>query len=139
MSKRYRFFEYLAYRNVVHKLWEADKDFKWKAAPKPSMNDDMYWEGYWKKFDGIDEKSDEEKHKLYHDWQYILTEKEMAFDAADIMKFGKDIFIQHSTLTNVKAIEWLRRELDGVVRVNALHFSNNKMPYHIGTVFVWCP
>ncbi len=132
MSKRWRFFEYLAYRNVVHELWESDKSMKWKAAPKPSMNDEMYWDGFWKKFEGIEEKSEEEKHRLHHDWRFILTEKEMAFDAADIMKCGKDIFIQHSTLTNLKAVEWLRRELEGVVRVNVLHFPMNKDPYHIG-------
>lgn len=128
MSKRGRFFEYLPYRDIMYKLWDVDHSMKWKAAPKPSMSSDMYWEGYWSKFEAFDKKSEDEQYKLLHDYKYVLNEKEIAFDAADITRCGRDIFVQHSMTTNLRSIEWLKRELEGCVRVHTLNF-----PYEQGT------
>lgn len=136
MSKRGRFFEYLPYRDIIYKLWSSDNLMKWKAAPKPSMDLDMYWEDYWDKFNEFDIKSKEEQNDLLHNYKYVLNEKELAFDAADITRCGKDIFVQHSMTTNLKAIEWLRRELDGYVRVHVLHFPYDKEPSHIDCTFI---
>jgi glycine amidinotransferase len=136
LSKRSRFFEYLPYRDIVYKLWDQDPSMKWKAAPKPSMNDLMYWNGYWDKFNNFDQKPKEEQEILLHDYKYVLSELEIAFDAADITRCGKDIFIQHSMTANQKAAEWLARELEGQVRVHLLHFPYDKEPSHIDCTFV---
>jgi len=136
MSKRSRFFEYLPYRNIMYKLWEQDPLMKWKAAPKPSMNNEMYWEEYWNKFDGFDQKSKSDQEHLLQNYEYVLNEVEIAFDAADITRCGKDIFIQHSMTANLKAAEWLKRELEGHVRVHVLHFPYDKEPSHIDCTFV---
>lgn len=136
LSKRGRFFEYLPYREIIYKLWDMDPQMKWKAAPKPSMNDEMYWTGYWEKFDNFVNKTKDEQEKLLLDYQYILNESEIAFDAADITRCGQDIFIQHSMTANLRAVEWLRRELDGCVRVHVLHFPYDKEPSHIDCTFV---
>jgi glycine amidinotransferase len=136
MSKRGRFFEYLPYRDIMYKLWDADHYMKWKAAPKPSMNSNMYWEGYWSKFNSFNIKSEDEQHKLLHDYKYVLNESEIAFDAADITRCGKDIFVQHSMTTNLRAIEWLRRELDGLIRVHTLKFPYDREPSHIDCTLV---
>ncbi|MBX9787180.1 MAG: glycine amidinotransferase, partial [Alphaproteobacteria bacterium] len=136
MSKRGRFFEYLPYRDIMYQLWDADHSMKWKAAPKPSMSSDMYWEGYWSKFSEFDEKSESEQYALLHDYKYVLNESEIAFDAADITRCGKDIFVQHSMTTNLRAVEWLRRELEGTVRVHVLNFPYDKEPSHIDCTFV---
>lgn len=136
MSKRGRFFEYLPYRDIMYQLWDADYSMKWKAAPKPSMNSDMYWEGYWSKFSELDAKSESEQYALLHDYKYVLNESEIAFDAADITRCGKDIFVQHSMTTNLRAIEWLRRELEGTVRVHVLNFPYDKEPSHIDCTFI---
>lgn len=136
MSKRGRFFEYLPYRDIMYKLMDADRTMQWKAAPKPSMGNDMYWEGYWNKFDKFEIKSANEQHKLLHDYAYVLNEKEIAFDAADITRCGRDIFVQHSMTTNLKAVEWLRRELRGIVRVHTLNFPYDKEPSHIDCTFI---
>ncbi len=136
MSKRGRFFEYLPYRDIVYKLWDTDKLMKWKVAPKPSMDSSMYWEGYWNKFKSFDTKSKEEQYELLHNYNYVLNELEIAFDAADISKFGKDLFIQHSMTTNIKAVEWLRRELEGYVKVHILKFPYDKEPSHIDCTLV---
>jgi len=136
MSKRGRFFEYLAYKDIMYTLWDFDNSMRWKAAPKPSMNSSMYWENYWSKFDGFDTKSKEEQYKLLHDYKYVLNESEIAFDAADITRCGRDIFVQHSMTTNLKAIEWLRRELAGLVRVHVLRSPYDKEPSHIDCTFI---
>jgi len=136
MSKRGRFFEYLPYRDIMYKLWDDDNSMKWKAAPKPSMNDDMYFEGYWSKFEGFESKSKDEQYKLLHDYRYVLNDKEIAFDAADITRCGKDIFVQHSMTTNLRAIEWLKRELEGIVRVHTLNFPYDREPSHIDCTLV---
>lgn len=136
LSKRGRFFEYLPYRKAIYQLWEKDSAMKWKAAPKPSMNDEMYWEGYWEKFIDFESKSDAEKEKILTNYLYVLNEHEVAFDAADITRCGKDIFIQHSMTANLKGAEWLRRELENHVRVHVLHFPYDKEPSHIDCTFV---
>lgn len=136
LSKRGRFFEYLPYRRILYSLWGNDPSMKWKAAPKPSMNDEMFWEGYWNKFVDFDKKTKLEQEELLFNYQYVLNEKEIAFDAADITRCGKDIFIQHSMTANLKAAEWLKRELEGHVRVHILHFPYDKEPSHIDCTFV---
>lgn len=136
MSKRGRFFEYLPYRNIMYTLWDADPSMRWKAAPKPSMSAEMYWEGYWSKFDRFDTKTEEEKYSLLHDFKYVLNESEIAFDAADITRCGRDIFVQHSMTTNLRAIEWLKRELEGIVRVHTLNFPYDKEPSHIDCTLI---
>jgi glycine amidinotransferase len=136
MSKRGRLFEYLPYRDIMYKLWDTDNSMQWKTAPKPSMSSDMYWEGYWSKFDAFDTKPKDEQYKLLHDYKYVLNESEIAFDAADITRCGKDIFIQHSMTTNLRAVEWLRRELKEYVRVHVLNFPYDKEPSHIDCTFI---
>ena len=48
--------------------------------------------------------------------QWNLTEEEPLFDAADIGRFGKDLFVYHSSVTNAAGIDWLAR-----------HFSNHRV------------
>lgn len=46
-------------------------------------------------------------------YRYALTDKEMAFDAADMFRMGQDIIIQHSAVTNKPGTErllWFRQE-----------------------------
>ena len=42
MSRRDRYFEVFAVRQILRDLWREDPEMLWKAAPKPSMADDMY-------------------------------------------------------------------------------------------------
>lgn len=136
LSRRGRFFEYLPYRPLMNQLWNQDPTMKWKAAPKPSMNDSMYQQDYWDKFGDLPQKTREEQKALLRDYYYVLNESELAFDAADITRCGRDIFVQYSMTTNLKAIEWLKRELEGHVRVHKLHFPGAIEPIHIDTTFI---
>jgi len=129
MSKRSRFFEYLAYRNITLDLWKQDRQMKWCVAPKPSMSDEMYDTTFW-------QITEEERIERMKSNRYVVKNDEPVFDAADIMRVGKDIFIQESMTTNRAGIDWLQRELHGHVRVHTLHFPHDMYPTHIDASFI---
>jgi glycine amidinotransferase len=130
MSRRARYFEYLAYRRIVYECWRADREMLWTAAPKPTMADTMYRREFW-------EQPLEERHRKMHDFEFCITQGEVTFDAADISRFGQDVFVQESMTTNRTGIEWLRRHLEPRgVRVHAVHFPLDFFPSHIDCTFV---
>ena len=51
----------------------------------------------------------------------VTTEHEILFDAADVLRLGKDLFVQHGLTTNRKGMEWLRRMYPDM-RVHAVNF-----------------
>lgn len=130
MSRRARFFEYLPYRNLVYRYWSADERVVWTAAPKPSMGDAMYRPEFW-------ELTLDERHARMHDFEFCVTQDEVIFDAADITRAGRDVFVQESMTTNRMGIRWLRRELEPRgLRVHVLHFPLDFFPSHIDCTFV---
>ena len=55
------------------------------------------------------------------------------FDAADVLRLGKDLIVQNSFTTNRKGIEWLRRHTRSRgYRVHEIHFLDDMSPIHIG-------
>ena len=130
MSRRSRYFESLAYRSLAQKLWEQDKRVTWTIAPKPSMSDEMYRSEFW-------ELSLKQRHEQMHSFEFCVTQNEVVFDAADIVRFGEDLFVQESMTTNRLGIEWLRRHLEQKgFRVHAVHFPLDFFPSHIDCTFV---
>lgn len=115
MSWRSRYFEFFAYRNLV--MHYFGQGARWTAAPKPRLADKTYDTGY---------KRGE---------QYVLTEHEPVFDAADMARCGRDIFIQKSHVTNEFGIEWLRRHLGGQYRLHMVEFGDDRA-LHIDATFV---
>jgi len=129
MSRRDRYFENMAFRNIVKHLWENDPDMLWKAAPKPMLGDDSYNDGWWS-------QSKEERYDKMHDYQFCITEKDVLFDAADIMRAGKDIFVQLSMTCNKSGIDWLKRELrPHGIRVHTVRFPYDLSPSHLDCTF----
>ncbi|MBT2450299.1 glycine amidinotransferase [Streptomyces sp. ISL-43] len=130
MSRRARFFEYLPYRSLVYRYWTADERVVWTAAPKPSMSDTMYRPEFW-------ELTLAERHARMHDFEFCVTQDEVLFDAADITRAGRDVFVQESMTTNRAGIRWLRRELEPRgFRLHVLHFPLDLFPSHIDCTFV---
>lgn len=115
MSWRSRFFEYRAYRPLIREYFQ--KGARWTAAPKPQMTDELYDYGY----------------RRGAGW--VTTEFEPVFDAADIARFGEDLFVQRSHVTNESGIEWLRRHLGPAHRVHAVEFADERA-LHIDATFV---
>lgn len=131
MSQRSRWFEYLAYRPLLEKYYREDPNFRWEAAPKPRLTDASYHKDFW-----IDNESKPEEEKIQSTFNKVwgLTEVEPLFDAADIGRFGKDLFVQRSTVTNAAGIDWLQRHFPDH-RVHEVTFLEPE-PMHIDATFV---
>ncbi|MFI5845185.1 serine/threonine protein kinase [Catenuloplanes sp. NPDC051500] len=131
MSYRSRWFEYLAYRPVLQELYDNDPDMRWEAAPKPRLTDASFTPGFWDEYGMI---TNPERLARVAVNDLVLTEEEPLFDAADIARFGKDLFVQLSLVTNRKGADWLRRHFPDH-RVHAVTFTNT-YPLHIDATWV---
>lgn len=129
MSKRSRYFEHLACRDIGLRLWRADPDrVKLWACPKPSMSDRMYHSDFF-------QLTKEQRFDRMRSYQFCVNETEPVFDAADITRCGKDIFVQKSMTTNDLGIKWLTSHFPEL-RVHPLHFPYDLHPSHIDCTFV---
>jgi glycine amidinotransferase len=135
MTIRSRWYEYLVYRPLLEQYFKEDPNFLWEAAPKPRLTDESYESDYWQNF--LFEWDDEEKDKRTLERRWWLTEKEPLFDAADIIRFGKDIFVQASGVTNALGISWLKRHFEPRgIRVHEVAFDGYHDPWHIDTTVI---
>jgi glycine amidinotransferase len=131
MSYRSRWFEYLCYRPLLERYFREDPNFKWEAAPKPRLSAATYKDDYWRQWE---KASTEEKERAIQNCDWVLTEQEPCFDAADIARAGKDLFVYHSSVTNRAGIEWLRRHFPNH-RIHVIWFRETN-PIHIDATFV---
>lgn len=135
MSWRSRFFEYRAYRELLNEYFERDPNFVWTAAPKPTMNDDLFRLDF--PHEAFGEDADTCRAELAERRVYCHTEAEPIFDAADCMRFGKDIFVLNSFTTNRKGYDWLRRHFNQKgLRVHFIDFPADTAPMHMDVNFV---
>jgi glycine amidinotransferase len=126
MAWRARFFEYRAYRSLMKEYLK--RGAKWTTAPKPLMSDELYDFDY-----PIETVGD--RHELAEQGRFVTTEFEPCFDAADITRCGRDLFVQRSQVTNKLGITWLRNHLGERFRVHILKFRDPN-PMHIDATFV---
>ena len=129
-SFRCRYFEYLAYWPLMNQYFEEDPEFKWTQAPRPRLTDKSYKHNYYDEKLSIEERLERTAAK-----DFVTTEVEPMWDAADIMRVGKDLFIQHGLTTNRKAMEWFKRYYPDF-RVHAVNFPGDPYPIHIDATFV---
>ncbi len=129
MSYRCRWFEYLCYRPLMQRYWEEDPDFRHEAAPKPRLTDEDYHPDYLSH--GIREAQRLEWTANKH---FVTTEEEPLFDAADVLRLGRDLVVQHGFTTNLKGIDWIRRHFPDH-RVHAVNFPGDPFPIHIDATF----
>ncbi len=119
MSWRSRYFEFLAYRDLIKDYFKQGA--RWTAAPKPQLTEELY------------------KHDYVRGEEYVTTEFEPVFDAADVARCGRDLFVQRSHVTNLFGIEWLRRHLGDKYRLHVVEFEDDRA-IHIDATFVpLCP
>ncbi|MFG2754785.1 amidinotransferase [Streptomyces xanthophaeus] len=127
MSWRCRSFEGDAFRGLVKSYFQ--RGAKWLPAPRPQLTDEL-----WRTERGPDSRGE--------DW--AITEFEPVFDAADFMRFGDDIVVQRSHVTNQFGIDWLRRSVGkeftvSVIEVNdphAMHIDATLAPLAPGKLLV---
>ncbi|MGF1447380.1 MAG: serine/threonine protein kinase [Pikeienuella sp.] len=129
MSYRCRWFEYLSYRPLLNRYFDEDPGFRHSAAPKPQLTDAAYRPEFAQ--GEIDEAT---RLAWMNDRRYVTAATEPLFDAADVLKFGRDLFVQHGATTNLKGIDWLRRHFSDH-RLHVLNFPGDPYPCHIDTIF----
>ena len=123
MGLRTRFFEYHSYRPLIQEYFMGGSN--WVTAPKGIMSDRLYDMKYPVDANSVERKQMIEQHK------YVTTEEEPVWDAADLMRMGKDIFFQRSFVSNAFGIEWFRRTFSPQgYRVHTMH-SEDTVPKHI--------
>ena len=136
MSRRARYWERMNLRPIFERYFREDPDVVHFAAPMPMLTDESYVRNYYHDFDHV-WTEDEKREKLLN-LQFQLTEKEPLFDAADGMRFGKDIFHRGSSLTNRAGLDWLTRMFAALgIRVHPVVFDSVRgkdawyHPWHI--------
>ncbi len=129
MSFRCRYWEYLAYHDLMQRYFDEDPEFRWEQAPRPRLTPDAYQMGY------FDEITLEERLRRTAALDFVTTEHEPLFDAADVLRIGKDLFCQHGLTTNRRGMEWLKRHYPDH-RVHAVNFPGDPYPIHIDATFV---
>lgn len=113
-----RYFETHSYRSILKDYFR--RGARWTAAPRPQLTDELFDPDY-----HIPEKP--------APISYILTEFEPVFDAADLFRCGRDLFVTRSNVTNASGIVWLRRHLGESYRIHEIE-SRCPNPIHIDTV-----
>ena len=81
-------------------------------------------------------RNDPKRIELVNKQIFPIT-KEAVCDAADVMRLGKDLFIQNGYLTNELAIDWFSRHLGNKYRVHKIEFLNNVFKTHMDALL--CP
>ena len=100
-----------------------------EAAPKPRLTDQDYREDYLSDKIGVQKRLEWTADKFF-----VTTEEEPLFDAADVLRFGRDLVVQHGFTTNLKGIDWLARHFPEH-RVHAVNFPGDPYPIHIDATF----
>jgi glycine amidinotransferase len=114
MAWRCRYFETHAYRQLLLDYWRAGA--RWTTAPRPTLATSSYRDDAC-----IDD--------------FVITEHEPLFDAADFVRCGRDLFVQRSHVTNWLGINWVRHHLGDGFRIHELVFTDAR-PMHIDATFL---
>jgi glycine amidinotransferase len=129
-----RYFEHAKYHSLLQQYFE--RGCRWTAAPKCSMGRHMYDYEYPEEhlafFRGDPDIPDDVGPLV---GRYMTKEVEPCFDAADFVRFGRDIIAQRSQVTNELGIRWLERHLGSEYRIHRARFRSAG-PVHIDTTWV---
>lgn len=98
MALRTRYFESFAYRRILIEYFIAGAN--WIAAPKPMLLDEFY--------------------RVRPTIGPVLADDEPVFDAANVLRAGRDILYLVSSSGNPMGMRWLARVLGSEYRVHAL-------------------
>ncbi|MCI0597704.1 amidinotransferase [Candidatus Parcubacteria bacterium] len=122
MAWRSRYFEGFAFHDLMNDYFK--RGGRWLVAPKSTMDEEFYDKNYDSRVPMKDNKK-----------QFVLANNEIAFDAADFVRCGKDVFVQKSNVTNDMGIEWVRRHVDPEFKIHEVEFGDLH-PMHIDTTIV---
>jgi glycine amidinotransferase len=117
LSWRCRHYEVDAYRPLIKSYFRRGAG--WLQAPRPQLADELY--------------TGDDRPELGDG--YAITEFEPVFDAADFVRFGRDILVQKSHVTNEFGIHWLQRALGSRFRIHRVKV-NDPHAMHIDATIV---
>jgi N-dimethylarginine dimethylaminohydrolase len=106
MPVRARYAETFAFRHLLREYFDAGA--LWLAAPRPQLPEETY---------------------LYQDGRPVLAEIEPLFDAANLIRCGRDLFFNVSNTGNRLGAAWLRRLLGPEYTVHEIAICDD----HVGT------
>jgi glycine amidinotransferase len=126
MSWRCRYHEVDAYRSLIKSFFR--RGAHWLAGPRPQLKNDLFTTDL----------------EIELDAAWAVTEFEPVFDAADFVRFGRDIVVQKSHVTNEFGIQWFERALGLAFRVHrvevndphAMHIDATMLPLAPGRLLV---
>ena len=123
-----RYFESEYYKPLLYSLWTRDSHMKWLQPPKPTCSSIKMFHDvdYWQK---INTKDYYKSIFASSGYKTNLNENEIAFDAADIIRMGKDVFYKKGASANNQGLSWLRRTFPNL-RFHMMHFPNDG-GYHL--------
>ncbi|MBQ4132717.1 MAG: hypothetical protein IJD04_03155 [Desulfovibrionaceae bacterium] len=131
-------------RPLFERYFREDPDCQWVSAPRPRLTDESYVPNYYHYMRDV--WTDEEKAQRYYDKKWALTEVEPLWDAADMIRAGKDVFLNVSSVNNALGRDWLRRYITSrglrlhEIRFDGPRYLKGYQPWHIDGSFVFpCP
>jgi glycine amidinotransferase len=108
-----------AFRPLLNEYFRAGA--RWSAAPRPRLSDGLY------------------RTETDADGDFVLTEQEPVWDAADFFRCGRDLFGQLSHVTNRSGFRWLRQHLSGRFRIHELRFHDPRAMHIDATILPLAP
>ena len=121
-SSRFRLFETYAVQDLFYENFFED-GFKWVSAPLPKLKGEYIHEIQRPRTE-LESVEDNLHQRLSHGLSEIfhyLDEEEVIFDAANIIRLGRDVLFLVSSTGNRKAVKWLENILGPNYRVQVTH------------------
>ena len=128
-TNRKRYFEHELLRPTFMEYFRSGA--RWLVAPRPSLREDSLDLSYWK----------ENLDKSVRLPDEIDSKYEIAIDAANCLKFGRDIVVNVGTKNHELGAAWLERTLGSEYRVHPVrlcdsHLDGHFVPISPGTLLV---
>lgn len=118
-TNRKRYFEHELLRPVFMDYFRSGSH--WVTAPRPSLSEDSLDLSFWKEH--LDDK--------IRDPNAIDPRYQIAFDAANVLKFGKDLVMNVGTQNHELGATWLQGILGGEYRVHPIRLCDSHIDGHL--------
>ena len=122
---RSRNFEFAAYRSLLMYYFQNDPNMQWCPAPFPALKDELFRDGY--------AETHAQRAEQMTTRTFVTKDGvEPVFDAADVLRFGSDVFVLHGHTCNKAGFEWIKRQLARLdVRAHLISMPKILNPSHI--------
>ena len=125
LASRARYFEIRSVRKLFRRYFAECPSMNWVSAPRPILDDSSFNPSF-----------ELDRERLDFSMPMPLAETEPLFDAADVLRVGRDIFVRRGLTTNVLGYQWLQRHLGKKHRVHQLEFEGSPLPIHMDASLV---